>query len=783
MVLLRPRLRCHYCGEQCDVPKKEEKKTLRFKCKYCLAVNFLDENGDIADVPAEEVVDPNNFLNDTDSPAGSRFESSIFCQTCVKNQLYLNQTLSDYLPDLDDPEYAKYEAALPEFQMKLEDRYPQVCARCEPRVRQKLQQATYTAKSDYVRRMLAKSRERRIANRLGWRSLVVSLGGLGYWASIAGQLLWHGMGALSSDRISIGEMSSSQCFQDLAIQRSITRECVNSFGVLASNALELGIVCVWWNPKWQQKLAGLEGRLVNLDTYYQAQASLLCMRLALWAICQSSLMLWMPEIPKATHGVSLVLLLILTAWSNYAIIKVDTTPLVDWSQEIGPLVSETQFVSPPAPPQQLFSPPNTQSTPSQPQQLQIGNLGTATGQRYEAWRPPTPPVEDPDAMDWEPLNSQFTAQPRKPIIRQTRPSPFHGTLPALNARGVQYATSANKLQQREAIGIPPGFFDSGRKTDPQSQQQDGPNGFAQPTFFPQQDKDGLGLEKIFDDVFKLRDDTAGPPAPPSYGIPQPEPVPDMFRTITMATSLLQEERAIAGSWSTSKIVAVLSMPCLCACVVVWVAEDFGFFIPQQLKLYMATFAAAIATLHLTLKMTNIQLSSHQRFGTFLLSAEVIVFAALSAYRWRYPCETRGSTGQVDPLLYCAMVWQELYYFKAPTAPEAASPYHTPATAASDQITTSPSPNPSEATTIAQPSFGRVRSNSIESAMSNKSSTTTSTASGWKTPKITPRRGAPSISGPSPGLGLGSMSLDDLGSGTNIAGPRQRHRDGGYRRAR
>ena len=788
MVLLRPRLRCHYCGEQCDVPKKEEKKTLRFKCKYCLAVNFLDENGDIADVPPEEAADPEGILSETDSPTGSRFESSIFCQTCVKNHLYLNEALSNYLPDLDHPEYAQFEAALPEYRKELEDRYPQVCARCEPRVREQLQQATYTAKSDHVRRMLAKSRERRLANRLGWRSLVITLSGLGYWTSIAGQLLWHAMGALSSDRIPIVGVAPSSCLQDLAIQRSLPPGCADYFGLFASHALKLGIVCVWWNPKWQHKLVGLEGRLINLDTYYQAQAGILVLRLTIWAVFQSSLLaMWMPELLKALHGVSLILLLILTIWSNYAIIKVDTTPLVNWSQDIGPLISERQFIPPQAPPQRLFSPPNTQLTASQPQQLQIDNFGTAAGQRYEPWRPPTPPVEDPDAMDWEPLNSQFITKPRKHEVKQTQPSPFHGTLPALNARGVQYANSASKPQQREAIGIPPGFFDSGRKTDGQSRGQEVPNGFAQPTFFPQQDRDALGLEKIFDDVFKLQDETAPPPVPSSLEMPQPETVPAMSSATSM-TRPPQQEGSGAGSWSISNIVAILSVPFLCASLAIWVAEDFGIYTSQRSKLYMSAFASSISLLHLALKMTSIQhLNDHwlPRFGTFLSSAEVVVFATLSAYRWRYPCETRGSAGQLDPLLFCAMIWQELYYFTVAAHPEGATETPTTYRGPEPADAPAPSPNPSEATTIPQTNFGRPRSNSTESNMSDISTTlTTSTAPGWRTPKGQSRRGAPSIGGPSPGLGLGAMSLDDFGSsGANIAGPRQRHRNGGYRRAR
>jgi hypothetical protein len=745
-------------------------------------------------VPPEEAADPQNTLGDTDSPAGSRFESSIFCQTCVKNQLYFNKTLSDYLPDLDDPQYAKYEAALPEYKKKLEDRYPQVCAKCEPRVRQQLQQATYAAKSDHVRRMLAKSRERRIASRLGWRSLVITLGGIGYWTSIAGQLLWHAMGALTSDRIPTADLQPSFCLQDLAINQGSTQECTEHFGLLASHALKLGILCLWWNPRWQHKLAGLDGRLTNLDTYYQVQAGIILLRFAVWAALQNSdIFAWLPaNLPKALHGISLVLLLVLITWSNFAIITIDTAPLVDWTQDIGPLLSKGQYVPPQAPPKQFFSPPNSQSTGGQSQQFSIGSLGPASTQQYNVWRPPTPPTEDPDAMDWEPLNSQFTAQPRKPVVKQTQPSPFHGMLPALNVRGVHPDRLAEKPIQREATGIPPGFFDSGRSSASQSQQMLPQSGFAEPTFFPQQDRDAIGLEKIFNDVFKLRDDTILPRAPQSVALQQPDSIPAMFRTSPSAAISIVPIPP-TRKWSASNMLAAFALPFISASLILWMAEDFDLYIDLNLKLYMSLFASFVCLGHLLLKMTFVQRSSEyfvfgrslgRSFGVVLSLAEVAVFAMLSAYRWQYGCPSRGSAGHVDPLLFCGTLWQEICYFMIGPDAAASDAKYAPVTTAvedtAEQQSQFPSPNPSEAsTTIQQTGFGRPRGNSLDSVASTTAmsvTSATSTATGWKTPRLDARR-APSMGGPSPGFGLGGLNLDDWGSGSGVgvAGSRVRGR--------
>ena len=791
MVLLRPRLRCHYCGGRCHVKRNQEEQERRFKCEHCLAVNFLDENGEIADVPPEEAAGAQEILGDTDSPAGSRFESSIFCQTCVKNQLYFNKTLSEYLPDLDHPDYMKYEAALPEFKKKLEDRYPQVCAACEPRVRQQLQQATYTAKSDHVRRMLAKSRQRRIANRLGWRSLIITLGGLGYWTSVAGQLLWHAMGALTSDRISTDELQPSVCLHELAVYQACPRRCAEYYGLLASHALELGILCVWWNPQWHHKLAGHDGRLMNLDTYYQVQAGIIVFRFALWAALQNTgVFAWLPaQFSTALHGMALMLVLILTTWANFAIITIDHTPLVDWTQDVKPLLSAGQFVPPVPTSQQLFSPPNTQPTTSQPQHFSIGSLADASNQQHNAWRPPTPPTEDPDAMDWEPLNSQFTAQPRKPIIKQTQPSPFHGTLPALNPRGVHHARSAVTPARREALGIPPGFFDSSNRNASQAQQTLSQSSFAEPTFFPPQDKDTIGLEKIFDDVFKLRDDVALHPAPDSVASHQNDDIPVMFKT-SYSAAFSTQPVLTTRKWSASNILAAFALPFVCTSLILWLGEDFDLYFDQSLKLYMCFFACSICLGHLILKIVSVQHSSEhlvfgrnvgKDFGIAISTVEVTVFAMLCAYRWWYGCDSHGSRGHVDPLFFCGLLWQELYYFMVGGESAANGTrqrqFAAEAGVGTEYQDSTRSPNPSEASTIQQTGFGRPRGNSLDSVASSNAmsvTSTTSTAAGWKTPKLDARR-APSIGGPSPGFGLGGLNLDDWsgGGGVGVAGPRSR----------
>src|SRR2546421_1613915 len=151
----------------------------------------MTQNGEIADVPPTETASPRQYARPIAHTDTSTTEAPVFCSTCIKNQQLLTEALSNYLPPPEDPAYPQYEASLPKYRQNLEDRYPPVCPKCESQVRERILQAGYYAKSDHLRRMMDRSRARQFANPWGWRSLVVRTGGLGYYMSIAGQVLWH----------------------------------------------------------------------------------------------------------------------------------------------------------------------------------------------------------------------------------------------------------------------------------------------------------------------------------------------------------------------------------------------------------------------------------------------------------------------------------------------------------------------------------------------------------------------------------------------------------------
>ena len=440
----------------------------------------------------------------------------------MKNQKLYTANLSNYLPDPDDPNYDEIDRLIPEFKKTLEDRYPQCCSRCEPRVRARMQQATHVAKSDHMRRMLEKSRVRRVSSRWGWRSLVVTFAGIGYSTSLAVQLVWHGLGSQC-----VGT-TGTRCFQ-----RPVPQECVETAQQYVGWSLALGLWSVWWNPKWQHKLE--VARLVGLKAYYKLQLVVLVMRFGSW--------IWLTEhssrLQPMLHSVVLVGIVVLSGVALWTV-GVDRTPLVNWDYEQPAFVTKTQYVPPPPEPQQnLFS---------------IGSLAPATRPNLQQWRPPTPP-DSQDKMDWTP--SYGFDRVKEPRYRNVGPSPFHSTaLP----------------KEAKAVGLPPGHFDK-RDRLPLKQMTTG--AMAEPKFFPP-DVD-TGLESMFGQVFSL-----GDPAPATH---------------EAAAPMQREQDGMASSPSMHSISShgsLVSAALLLLALVLWSISDVLVLACPSIRSWVLGFAVAIS---------------------------------------------------------------------------------------------------------------------------------------------------------------------------------------------
>jgi len=112
-------------------------------------------------------------------------------------------------------------------------------------------------------------------------------------------------------------------------------------------------------------------------------------------------------------------------------------------------------------------------------------------------------------MEWEPTSTlQIKSRTVQSNPSDQQPSPFYGTLPSLPTNRLLHPKSQSLPQPRQAIGVPPGFFDRAANNVPRTQASliQSP-GLAQPTFFPQSDREAeTGLEGMFSSVFSLSKD-------------------------------------------------------------------------------------------------------------------------------------------------------------------------------------------------------------------------------------------------------------------------------------
>ncbi|KAF2848967.1 hypothetical protein T440DRAFT_427672 [Plenodomus tracheiphilus IPT5] len=296
MPLLRRRLRCHYCNVQSRDSVSQIPQT--YLCPHCDALNHFDQRGNIADPPIEEIATAASISyqyarSRSPTPSMQAPIEEPFCDNCLRNQTIYTKLLSDYLPDEEDPDYEKFLAAYDDYKVEVEDRYPQVCAKCLPRVQAQIDKAGYAARADHLRRIMEMSEKKR-ATTLTWgetfRSWTISMFKWTYIFSLAAGILWHTMGLMmapNEETWSDDTFLPNVCLSQAIFVRSVDESCVRSRYVvnLVWCAIFADLVSVWWNPKLKTMANVLTGRMVGLK-------SLWSVRLAIVALRSSSLYYW-----------------------------------------------------------------------------------------------------------------------------------------------------------------------------------------------------------------------------------------------------------------------------------------------------------------------------------------------------------------------------------------------------------------------------------------------------------------------------------------------------------
>ncbi|EOD50092.1 hypothetical protein UCRNP2_3132 [Neofusicoccum parvum UCRNP2] len=262
-MLLRRNLTCFYCGAKSEL--KKDSGIRQFDCKECEATNYLDENGEITDPPVAESAQPARFAHyvpaRSPSPNLSAPDRNLFCATCLKNQHLLTQTLASYLPPPSDPSYKAFERSYPEYRRNLERRYPPVCADCAPRVRERIQETSYTAKTDHLKRLLNRPRrnvDKRYYTGPTWQSVLVYWAGWFWWVSVAIHLFWSVLGTFAvPGRLGAGRDVYAQnvvsCSKQAWRYGAVQADCVSTFSGEMKFALMAMAATFWWNNKLHAK--------------------------------------------------------------------------------------------------------------------------------------------------------------------------------------------------------------------------------------------------------------------------------------------------------------------------------------------------------------------------------------------------------------------------------------------------------------------------------------------------------------------------------------------------
>ncbi|KAI6800868.1 hypothetical protein KC363_g3884 [Hortaea werneckii] len=493
------RINCHFCGN--PSPYKKSSGIPEFQCTSCEAVNYLDGKGNILDTPAAIAAQsesrqqlPLSFSQELPETLNHQANQA-FCDTCVRNQRIHMETLSNYLPDEDHPEYQKFEDALPTFKKELEQRYPQVCRRCAPKAQGVIHKADYYAGSQNVARKgkqvrLGGPKTKRQRDDWGkWSTRrLLGLVGLVYYVCLLAQMCWHAYGIFATPTSSddqgdgtkedpinaeILNATPKQCLQQ-SVQTSFNNSCYRLFGSYLSRVLFTTACLIWYHPGlryWVHHTYRMES-VAGWKEYFSLQVIMLAVRtLAYNKLSDPTFTadLTRPQV-MAAHGFMIVFMLLVQSISNRLIKPV----VLKFKMNMMPKPEERDVLGVNAGPESVHRTPKASSM--KPSELfakervapfPIQNLvpKSNSGRKKDAMPSPPPSDEtdeenDPDAMDvdWSQQTSAShsrSSQPRKPSPKNNlglRSMYNHGSTQGLGWSGMRdelFGIQDNMQLQRE----------------------------------------------------------------------------------------------------------------------------------------------------------------------------------------------------------------------------------------------------------------------------------------------------------------------------------------------
>jgi hypothetical protein len=190
------------------------------------------------------------------------------------------------MPPEDHPDYDLHNDVLyPNFVKDLENRWPQVCIECGPKVKKRLKKVNYDAKVASLGHMLARSEQPNTTSSHGFHPLRalkwavwVVRGVVWVWANLL-FLVWHGSAILHpSGSNSMEEPEWKQCFVASWSKSELDATCYDVSRRQASNYFIYTLFGFWWlYRQWGVEMHP-EKKLVGAGEYLKLEISAVIIR-------------------------------------------------------------------------------------------------------------------------------------------------------------------------------------------------------------------------------------------------------------------------------------------------------------------------------------------------------------------------------------------------------------------------------------------------------------------------------------------------------------------------
>ncbi|RYP84552.1 hypothetical protein DL770_005206 [Monosporascus sp. CRB-9-2] len=337
---------------------------------------------------------------------GATGNDSIFCEKCLRNQYLVTSVLAQYEwpDDTSGPEAVAAERKFWALRKDVEKRYPQVCADCEPKVEKRLRDASYTAQTDHLRRMMDRTRsQRQEVKQRGILDVVDAVEKRTWHLGFILQFWWHAavLFSIFQDYYSLADGNSWMSVVLRAARRAGFDKLPQG-DQLIRWAIHLSMFSLPWNPRFKQTIRGFTTHIVGFKQWYMYQILILLIRFICLSMSLHSRLYGMPS--TTMLGAQLVIGLLMIY---------DPNDLADILDDIA-----HSSIPPSAPASPARHHDAIDISNRAPRSLYNGHLrGNAPSPTLGALnlsdppvsKQPEPQVQYEEEMDWSPSTSQHRA--------------------------------------------------------------------------------------------------------------------------------------------------------------------------------------------------------------------------------------------------------------------------------------------------------------------------------------------------------------------------------------